>query len=416
MAKAKRKQRREELADDAVAALPRKAKRRFEPDPSTLGLFIRVPPATSKSPNVYVVAARDPHGKQIWKTIGGAGEVTLEQARAKAKTYRQRISKGLAAEEPEKPKPESYAAVAEAWLKRYAAKNGLRSRAEAERLLRNFVLPVWGDQEFESIGRRDVTALLDGIEDSTGAWNADHVLSTIRQIANWHQTRVDDYRSPFVKGMQRTTKEARTRNRKLESDELQKVWRAAEHAGVFGAFVQVLLLTAQRRSKVAGMRWKDISDGVWTIPSEAREKDNARKLKLPEMALAIIRAQPRFDSCLYVFAASRQGKDGTKTGPINGFNKRKAQFDKACGVTGWTLHDLRRTSRSLMSDTEIKRHVSERVLGHSIKGIEATYDKHDYFQQKADALEIFSLPRSARSSIRQPATSCRCAKRWPYHD
>jgi integrase len=403
MAHLERKRRNPRRKDEATKLPAREVKWKFHPDPGQLGLFIRNPPASSKSPAVYAVTARNPHGKQVWKTIGVVGQVSIESARAKAKTYRERITKGLPAEEPEKPKPHSYKGVAEDWLKRYAAKNGLRSRAEAERLLKNFVFPVWGDRAFEEIGRLDVTVLLDGIEDSTGAWNADHVLSTIRQIARWHMTRTDSYVSPFVPRMQRTTKEERTRTRKLgypqadgkkapaaSRDELQKVWRAAEGAGMFGAFLQICLLTAQRRSKVASMRWKDISDdGVWTIPTEAREKANAEELKLPEMALAIIRAQPRFDGCPYVFAAVRKGKDG-KAGPINGFNKRKAQFDRTCGVRDWTVHDLRRTAKSLMTSAGVMSHVSEQVLGHSIKGIEAVYEQHDFFAEKAQALEALA--------------------------
>ena len=53
------------------------------------------------------------------------------------------------------------------------------------------------------------------------------------------------------------------------------MWKRAETNGSFGAFFRLLLLTGQRREKVAAMRWEDIKDGVWTIPSEAREKGTA---------------------------------------------------------------------------------------------------------------------------------------------
>lgn len=82
----------------------------------------------------------------------------------------------------------------------------------------------------------------------------------------------------------------------------------------------------------------------------------------------------------HVFAASRG------SGPLNGFNKRKAAFDIACAVTGWTLHDLRRTARSLMSRAGVRPDISERVLGHVIAGVEGVYDRHRYDEEKADAL------------------------------
>ena len=32
-------------------------------------------------------------------------------------------------------------------------------------------------------------------------------------------------------------------------------------------------------------------------------------------------------------------------------------------------------------------HISERVLGHAIKGVEGTYDRHEYAEEKAEALK-----------------------------
>ena len=78
-------------------------------------------------------------------------------------------------------------------------------------------------------------------------------------------------------------------------------------------------------------------DGAWTIPTESREKGNAGKLKLPQIALDIIQAQPRYVDNPYVFA----GRNGEPTAKF-GAGQYKAQFDKACGVIGWTIHDLRR--------------------------------------------------------------------------
>jgi hypothetical protein len=54
-----------------------------------------------------------------------------------------------------------------------------------------------------------------------------------------------------------------------------------------------LLLTAQRREKVATMKRSDIENGVvWVIAKEEREKGNAGALLLPARALAIVDAQP----------------------------------------------------------------------------------------------------------------------------
>jgi integrase len=373
-----RGQRRKTLTDRKVADLRRRAKRYVLSDPEQRGMYIRVMPS---GPHVYAAVARDPYGRQVWATIGSADVLGIEDARDKARKAIGRIKEGKRAIEPPPVAPKSYQAVAKEWLELYVVKQKkLRSRPEIERLLKKFVFPVWGKRDFVSVRRRDANDLLDNIAKNS-EWNADHVLSIIRKIANWYATRDEDYESPFVKGMRRTNPEARERSRTLTDDELRRVWHAAEEAGTFGALIKVLLLTAQRRGAVVGMKWSDLtSDGVWKIPTEARAKGNAGALKLPETALAVIKAQPRFSKNKYVLAAARGD------GPLNGFNKRKAAFDEACGVIGWTLHDCRRTARSLLSRAGVPSEHAEQTLGHKLQGVEGTYNQYDFFREKSDAL------------------------------
>jgi integrase len=165
----------------------------------------------------------------------------------------------------------------------------------------------------------------------------------------------------------------------LSDDELRVIWSQAETNGVYGALVRLLLLTAQRRDKVATMRWTAIKEGVWTIPTEKREKGNAGELRLPDAALAIIDSMPRNNS--YVFGSPNGDK------PLAGLSKFKRAFDAKVAVEGWTLHDLRRTARSLMARAGVRPDIAERVLGHAIAGVEGVYDRHPYFDEKAEALQ-----------------------------
>jgi integrase len=152
--------------------------------------------------------------------------------------------------------------------------------------------------------------------------------------------------------------------------------------GQYGDFVRLALLTAQRREKLIGLRWDDITDGVWTIRTEAREKGNPGKLKLPRIGVAIIDAQPRFVGNPYVFAGRNNGPTA-----MFGSGTYKAQFDKLCGVAGWRVHDARRTARSLMSRAGVQREIAERVLGHTQGELIEIYDQYDYQAEMADALE-----------------------------
>jgi integrase len=67
--------------------------------------------------------------------------------------------------------------------------------------------------------------------------------------------------------------------------------------------------------------------------------------------------------------------------------RRKAELDKGSGVTDWTLHDLRRTARSLMSRAKVISEHAERCLGHRIPGIEGIYNRYPYRDEMLIAYE-----------------------------
>jgi integrase len=304
--------------------------------------------------------------------------------------------------------------VSDSFIKRYVDANKdrnetLRSKPEIERCLKRYILPVWASKPFRSIKRSDVTALLDQIEDGSGSRQADMCLAIIRKMTNWYATRNDDYSSPIIRGMNRTKASERKRKRILNDDEIRAFFTATKKDGTFGALCQVLLLTAQRREKVATMKWSDIVndivEGEWLIASEPREKSHAGSLRLTPKVLAIIKKQPRIAGNPHVFAA------GHGNGPFNSFSERKDKLDQEMlPIPNWTLHDLRRTARSLMSRAKILPHISERVLGHTIKGVEGTYDRHEYAEEKAEALKqldhvietIINPPQGNVVTIRRP--------------
>jgi len=369
---------RKTLTDKGIAALKPHPRRYAHPDPELRGHYIRVQPSGAKS---FVAVTLDPHGKQVWATIGPCDVLSIHEARERARKAIKRVKEGKPAFEAPPVKAATFEDIAEQWLKRHVRAKGLRSEYEVARLLRAHVYPAWDGRAFLAVRRSDVAALLDEVEDDHGARQADYVLAIVRGITNWYATRHDDYVPPIVKGMRRTNPKERARARVLDDSEIRAVWKLAEAHGTFGALVRLLLLTAQRREKVVSMRWQDISpDGTWTIPVEAREKGTAGELSLPPAALDIIRSQPQLGDNPYVLA-------GRGNGHINGYSKAKRQFDaKLPDMAQWQLHDLRRTARSLLSRAGVSSEHAERVMGHAIGGVEGIYDRHAYCDEKADAL------------------------------
>jgi integrase len=340
----------------------------------------------------FVALARGPTGKQVWATLGECQTLSLEEARQAARSAVRRIKDGqlakLIAEQPRAVT--TFSEVLDVFLVRHVDKYALRSAAEIRRIFRVYVLPRWANRSLPSITRGDVARLLDDVEDNNGEVMADRVLAAVSKLFNWYASREDDYSSPVVRGMGRANGRERARRRIFDDAEIRLFWQAAGQAGTFGACARIALLTGQRREKVVSMCWSDIQNGVWTIPVQLREKNNGGSLRLPEFALEVLAERPRLTGNPYIFA-------GRSSKPINGFSKSKKALDAAITqlnngqpIAPWVFHDLRRTAKSLMSRAGVPSHVSERTTGHIIKGVEGIYDRHDYFDEKAEALDALA--------------------------
>jgi len=258
--------------------------------------------------------------------------------------------------------------------------NKLRTAGVRAGLLERLVYPTLGDRQIDSIKRSEIIRLLDKIEDENGPRQADIVLALVRRIMNWHASRSDEFRTPIVRGMGQCKPKERERSRILNDDELRSVWRVAGTAAEFGALIKFLLLTAARRSEAAKMPWSEIDGDVWHLPASRNKVKADLPRPLSRAAQAILDERPRIDGCPFVF--SNDGKH-----PVGGYNFLKKRFDKACGVSGWQLHDLRRTARSLLSRAGVSSDHSERCLGHTIGGVRGVYDRHRYLDEMRAAYE-----------------------------
>ena len=174
------------------------------------------------------------------------------------------------------------------------------------------------------------------------------------------------------------------RARVLTDDEIRKIWQACEAApSSFNRLVQFLLVTAARRTEGSALIWSEIN-GVWTLPAERNKTGEELTRPLNKHALTILDNMPRLVECDLVFPAS------TNT-PLASYNYHKRLLDEASGVTGWVLHDLRRTARTLMIRAGIDVDTSERMLGHTIGGVRGVYDRHKYLPAMTRGFDALSI-------------------------
>ena len=187
------------------------------------------------------------------------------------------------------------------------------------------------------------------------------------------------------RGGRRTSISERARSRILTDDELRRVWsdgRAGQ--GRVRRLRAFLLCTATRRGEAAALQRSELSDGgqTWIIPARKYKSGRDTLIPLSAAARAIVAAQPMLGD--YVFSA-----DGSR--PLGGFDARKKDFDKRSGVSGYGLHDLRRTAERCCSRAGISADIAEMCLGHALTGVRGTYDRHAYEREKREAFEALSM-------------------------
>jgi integrase len=357
--------------------------RREIPDAGCAGLYLLLQSSGHRS---WAVRFRY-RGKSAKLTLGKFPVMTLADARKAATDAQHALARD---ENPAKArqnakiradaaKADTVANICE----RYLAFEGRKLRTVDQRLstLRRLVYPALGAMPIETVKRSDIVRLLDKVESGSGPRMADVTLATLRRIFHWHETRTDDWRSPIIRGMgsRQNTVEHR-RSRILDDSEIRKLWAATADNAAFSALIRFLLLTSARRNEAAAMKRDEVVDGVWTLPA-SRSKTKAEVIRpLSKAALALINDMPHIDGCNFVFSLNA-------ITPLASFSNLKRKLDAASGVTGWRLHDLRRSARSLMSRAGVNSDVAEKCLGHSRGDIIERYDQHKYIDEMQRAFE-----------------------------
>ena len=359
------------LTDRGIAAIKPAGpgKRHLYWDAVVPGLAVRV---TDTGVKAFVLVKRFPgNPNPTARSIGKVGALTLEAARAQAREWLAQLAAGRdPAKEAEARQRDTLKAVCEEWWQRKA--QGYRSASAQRSRLERFIYPSIGSIPIREVRKSDIVRLHDRITDENGPVAANRAVELLTAIMNWHATRADDFRSPIVRGM--TTAEV-ARDRVLTDDELRAIWLATAN-GAFGGLIRFLLLTAARRGEAAELPWSEITEGVWTLPAARNKVRQDLVRPLSAAALAVVDSQTRAGD--FVFNGHR---------PLVAFTPLKAKLDAASGTSGWVLHDIRRTARSLMSRAGVPSDIAELCLGHVLPGIRQVYDRHKYIEEKRIAFE-----------------------------
>ena len=235
-------------------------------DSQVRGLGIRVMPSGIKT---FILFRRFPGSKNpVRRALGTYGEMSLAQAREKAREWNALVKKGIdpaieesrrrqAAIEAEKQRQSStFGAAFEAYLERKASK--LKSGADIEREIRR-ECKSWMTLPLADISPSMVKETIQGMVDRDAPTNAHYLLGILRAFFNWVIDSGDFnlHVSPCAKLKPTVLIGPRNvRSRVLKDFEIAAYWRAADAIGYpYGKLYQLLILTALRRDEAANAPW-----------------------------------------------------------------------------------------------------------------------------------------------------------------
>jgi integrase len=381
----------------------------------------------------YPSPTRPGHHRSI--TIGSHPQITPDIARGIARQHAASVAGG---QDPLDQRIENQAAVAardarptvEAAFSINCTDpkfSGLRTAAERTRFFRNWILPALGQQHMAELSRRQIAGFLDDVRSKGGVFVAQKAYAFLSAFFGWYEVRDETFRSPMVSGLAPMSPRKYARERVLGPAELRDLGAALDGTEpTYAAIVRVLLFTGAREGEIAKLRWREIEPDRIVIPRQRAKADRTQEIPITDTVrneLAKRRPQtgrPKPDH--HVFSTTGG------MAPFSGFSKAKRRLDdrinalrKARGdepMPHWTIHDLRRTARTVMSGAGVPTDVAERVLGHAIQGVRSVYDRHDYFSQKLQALQaleraLLSLMMPGQSTKRPKPEARRGSKAAP---
>lgn len=372
------------------------------------GLGLRITAAGGKA----FILKYSVEGRVRRLTIGAWPTWSLEAARKHAREIVQQIDIGNDPLELKRRRKAELTVqdVAEEWLAKHAS--GLKSYNTIRGLINHDLNPALGHKKITDISRRDVIELVEQ-KAETAPRSAGQLLIYAKKVLTYAADRefikynpVADLKPGSIKvtGKRNPLKPIK-RDRTLDHDEIRAFWTVDGSVNLKKLTflcLKMVLVTGQRPGEIAKMHASEINDRWWTIPSINRGKTETEQLVyLTDSALTIIKeARAELERLHlrrkepwsgYIFEGSRPGAPITSSALAKAVARNAAEIGNFPNVAGelWRPHDLRRTVRTGLSAENVRPDIAEIVLGHTIPGVRGVYDRHNYIDDRREALLVW---------------------------
>ncbi|MEE2733635.1 MAG: integrase arm-type DNA-binding domain-containing protein [Pseudomonadota bacterium] len=359
-------------------------------------------------------------------TLGHYPAMGLHDARAEAATTRAGIKQRGADPVIDQNRPQAHITtvddLAQDWLTNDIERR-LKHPQIPQRVYRKELSPKLGKIALSQITPMDIRAAIDAIVNSDRPSIANDALMYCKQLFR-HGIRLGLITSNPAEAfnVHQAGGVEKSRHRALNLDELKVVFRVfRENPQEFTRdnylAVALLLVLGVRKGELIAAKWEefDFDKALWALPHERSKTGAAITIPLPTQAAEWLQElKTRAYGSDYAFPARRVSKrrqyisDDTLNHALAKLFGQKVRSGSPpinrlgeAGIEHFTIHDLRRTCRSLLSSLGIPGHIAERCLNHKLKGVEGIYDRYDYMDERRDALQRLSDLVSQTINLKQ---------------
>lgn len=335
-------------------------------------------------------------GKPVQLSIGEYPAYSLAQARDRRQQFRAWLSEGydprqkVLVEKAERIEALTVDQAYEYWVKHYCIPEGLIKIDANTRSFQKHISPRIGramvDQTFKA-------NWLDVFDEMGRSVITGEMLSLMKRAFRFCHNRGVIKNNP-LESLRRSDVgiAAKMKERRLSDEEIKVVWDTLFALPPSQQLViRFMLLTGCRAAEIRKSRWYwyNFNEKTWTVPAEDYKTGKTIRRALPEVAIRLLQEHKRGSVTKHVLTPA-QFRDKEDIPPTQALvSTYSMQVIRKTDMKQWSLHDLRRTVATRLSELGAPPHVIEKLLGHQMGGVMARYNLHDYMDDQREWLGIW---------------------------
>lgn len=322
-------------------------------------------------------------GKQVRTSLGRYPSMTLKEARIRAAEIKEGL---VSTSENDEPTP---LVLFNEWFEKYVMRECREGTQNNYRYTFSAAKNRLPDRPVDKITQDMWLSYFDAISERAPGV-ARSVITGLKACFNWHIRR-GRIKPPCMMSLRARDVGAppKTGDRVLTIPEVAKIWKEIEssRASAANKIIHLLCLiygcrlTEARTVRYCDLDWESM---VWTVPAEISK--TGRPIRRPITSIGeelFKRGIMTSNSKIYLFP----GQIEDTPVELHSCNRLISRLRAKLGIPHWRIHDARRTLSTRLSEVGVMPHITEVMLGHTLIGVMAVYNKHDWLTDQAAGYE-----------------------------